>query len=122
MSSEEELKQVIVVRTDIKMSKGKIAAQVAHAAVMASENARRDYPQWWEKWFNGFQKKVVLQVPGEKELLEIYEKARKMNLPTAIVRDKGLTEIPPNTLTAVAIGPAPSKEIDKITGSLKLFR
>ncbi len=122
MSSEEELKQVIVVRTDIKMSKGKIAAQVAHAAVMASENARRGYPQWWEKWFNGFQKKVVLQVPGEKELLEIYEKARKMNLPTAIVRDKGLTEIPPNTLTAVAIGPAPSKEIDKITGSLKLLR
>lgn len=122
MSCEEELKQVIVVRTDIKMSKGKVAAQVAHAAVIASEEARKNYPEWWSKWFYGFQKKVVLQVSGEKELLNIYEKARRANLPSALVRDKGLTELPPNTLTAVAIGPAPSREIDKITGSLKLLR
>ncbi|RLE83167.1 MAG: peptidyl-tRNA hydrolase [Thermoprotei archaeon] len=116
------MKQVIVVRTDIKMSRGKIAAQVAHAAVIASEKARADHSEWWREWFYGFQKKIVLEVRSENELLEIYRKAKESGLPVALVRDKGLTEIPPNTLTAVAIGPAPSEKIDKITGSLKLLK
>ena len=117
----EEYKQVIVVRTDIKMSPGKLAAQVAHASVTAAFNAYRDKPEWFRKWWGMGQKKVVLKGGGERELLEIADKARCEGLPVAVIRDAGHTELEPGTLTAVAIGPAPSSLIDKITGRLKLF-
>ncbi len=115
-------KQSIVVRDDIKMSKGKIAAQAAHAAVTAAELARKTHPEWYKKWLEEGQKKVVLKVSSEKELLELYEKAKKRNLPTAIIRDMGLTEIPPGTITAIAIGPAPEKLVDDVTGHLLLLK
>lgn len=117
-----KFKQVIVVRTDIKMSKGKIAAQVAHAAVTAALEAMKKKPEWFNAWLEEGQKKVVLKVNSDKELIEIYNKALAMNLPVALIRDMGLTEIPPGTLTTVAIGPAPEDKIDRITGKLKLLR
>ncbi len=115
-------KQVIVVRRDIKMSCGKIAAQVAHAALMAYEEAKRTRKEWVEAWLAEGQKKVVLQVNTLNELLEIYRKAKAMKLPAALVQDAGHTELPPGTITCVAIGPAPEHEVDKITGKLKLLR
>jgi len=115
-------KQVIVVREDIKMSKGKLAAQVAHASVIASEIARREHEEWWRYWWREGQKKVVLGVKSEEELMEIYTKAKHAGLPTSLVEDMGLTEIPPGTRTAVGIGPAPEELIDNITGHLKLLR
>ncbi|MEM1628325.1 MAG: peptidyl-tRNA hydrolase Pth2 [Desulfurococcaceae archaeon] len=115
------MKQVIVVRTDIKMSKGKLAVQVAHAAVIAAFNAYFNHIEWFNTWWTSGQKKIVVKVNSEKELLEIYELARRMNLPTAIISDAGLTELPPGTLTAVAIGPAPDEKVDEITGNLKLI-
>ncbi|HDD68903.1 MAG TPA: peptidyl-tRNA hydrolase [Candidatus Korarchaeota archaeon] len=111
-------KQVIVVRGDIEMSRGKIAAQVAHAACEAFENARKMVPDIWRAWREEGSKKVVL-VAGEKELLEIYEKAGLLGIPRALIRDAGLTELPPGTLTAVAIGPYYDEEIDKITRNLR---
>ncbi len=111
-------KQVIVVRGDIEMSRGKIAAQVAHAACEAFENARKMVPRIWSSWREEGGKKVVL-VASEKELLEIYKKAEILNIPRALIRDAGLTELPPGTLTAVAIGPFDGEKIDKITGHLK---
>lgn len=114
-------KQSIVIRDDIKMSRGKIAAQAAHAAVAAAELARKTYPEWYEKWLEEGQKKVVLKVSSEKELLELYEKAKK-NLPAVVIRDMGLTEIPPGTITAIAIGPAPEKLVDDVTGHLPLLK
>ncbi|RLE77742.1 MAG: peptidyl-tRNA hydrolase [Thermoprotei archaeon] len=115
-------KQSIVIRDDIKMSRGKIAAQAAHAAVTATELARKTRPEWYEKWLEEGQKKVVLKVSSEKELLELYEKAKKKNLPAVIIRDMGLTEIPPRTITAIAIGPAPEKLVDDVTGHLPLLK
>lgn len=115
-------KQVIVIRTDLEMSKGKTAVQAAHAAVTAAELARKEFPEWFKKWFAEGQKKVVLKVSTENELLKLHEKAKQENLPTVIIRDMGLTEIPPGTITAVAIGPAPEELVDKITGHLKLLR
>lgn len=113
------MKQVIVVRTDLNMSKGKLAVQVAHASVLASFESYSKHPSWFNNWWNSGQKKIVLRVPGERELLEIYEKATRRGLPVVIVSDAGLTELPPGTVTALAIGPAPDESVDEITGHLK---
>ena len=116
-----DYKQVIVVRTDIRMSKGKLAVQVAHASVIAAFTAYREYREWFDKWWSTGQKKVALKGGDEKELLAIADQAIRSDLPVGIVRDAGLTELPPGTLTAVAIGPAPADKIDRITGRLKLL-
>ncbi len=117
----EEFKQVIIVRTDIRMGKGKLAVQVAHAAVTAAFKAFREKREWFDKWWGTGQKKVVVKGGGEKELLLYAEKALRKGLPVAIIRDAGLTQLEPGTLTAVGIGPAPSRIVDEITGELKLL-
>jgi len=114
-------KQVIVFRTDLKMSKGKIAAQAGHAAVSAAEEARKNYRDWFENWLNEGQCKVVLKVKSEKELLELERKAKDLGLPHALIIDQGLTEVPPGTITCLGIGPAPAEKLDKITGKLPLL-
>ncbi|ABN69817.1 protein of unknown function UPF0099 [Staphylothermus marinus F1] len=116
-----EYKQVIIVRTDIKMSKGKLAVQVAHAAVSAAFEAYKKKREWFLEWWATGQKKIVVKGGSERDLLKYAEMAKKKDLPVAIIRDAGLTELPPNTLTAVGIGPGPSRKIDEITGDLKLL-
>jgi len=116
-----EYKQVIIVRSDLKMSKGKLAAQVAHASVTAAEVARVRYREWWTTWFLQGQKKVVLKVSTLDDLLKIKKMADQEDLPTALIQDRGLTELPPGTITTLGIGPAPAERIDKITGSLPLL-
>ncbi|MEM4431693.1 MAG: peptidyl-tRNA hydrolase Pth2 [Desulfurococcaceae archaeon] len=115
----EEFKQVIIVRKDLGMSKGKTAVQVAHASVLAAFEAYNKKTEWFKSWFESGQKKIVLKVDSEEELLKYYNEAVKSNLPVAIVRDAGLTELPPGTVTAIAIGPAPGKLIDRFTSELK---
>ena len=112
-------KQAIVVRTDIKMGKGKLAAQVAHASLSSLEQVRDRI--WIDEWREEGQAKVVLKVSDEEELLNIYKKAKTLGLPCAIVQDKGLTQLEPGTYTCVGIGPAPSEKVDTVTGKLKLL-
>jgi PTH2 family peptidyl-tRNA hydrolase len=119
--SEFHYKQVIAFRSDLKMSKGKIAAQSGHAAVSASEAARKHHKQWFKAWLNEGQCKIVVKVKGEKELLELEKQANKLGLPCALITDCGLTEIPPGTITCLGIGPAPVEIVDKLTGKLPLF-
>lgn len=119
--SEFRYKQVIVFRSDLKLSKGKAAAQAGHAAVSAAEEARKHKREWWEAWFNEGQCKVVVKAKSEKELLTLEKQAKEMALPCALIIDKGLTEIPPGTITCLAIGPAPTDKVDKITRSLPLL-
>lgn len=120
-SSAFSYKQVIVVRTDIKMSKGKMAAQAGHAAVSASEYARKNRPEWWTPWIMEGQCKISVKVKSEQEILELERKARNAGLPVALIVDRGLTEIPPNTITCLGIGPAPANKMDVITGKLSLL-
>jgi PTH2 family peptidyl-tRNA hydrolase len=119
--SEFKYKQVIAMRVDLGMSKGKIAAQVGHAAVSATEEARKRYPSWWKAWLKEGQCKIAVKVESEEELLELERQARELGLPYALICDRGLTELPPNTVTCLGIGPAPSEKVDKITGKLALF-
>lgn len=113
-----DYKQVIVVRADLKMSRGKSCAQVAHASLSSAEKAANE---WYKAWKREGQKKVVVKAANEKELHEFYEMAKKAKLPCYLVQDAGLTELEPGTTTALGIGPAPSELIDKITGKLKLL-
>ena len=115
-----EIKQVIVVRTDLDMGKGKIAAQVGHACVLGAEHVRKSNPNWFVKWWTG-QEKVVVKVSGSKELEKIKVGAIELGLPWSEVTDAGHTQIAPGTTTCISIGPAPENLIDKITGDLKLL-
>ncbi|MEM4928613.1 MAG: peptidyl-tRNA hydrolase Pth2, partial [Acidilobaceae archaeon] len=105
--------------------KGKAAAQAAHASVEVVveilKSGKKEWKEWLEGWLSQGQTKVVLRVSSERELLEVYEKAKAEGLPVSIVRDAGRTQLEPGTLTAVAIGPAPTHLVDEITGHLKLF-
>ena len=117
-----EIKQVIVVRSDLKMGKGKVAAQVAHAALDAAEAGRRKHPDWYDSWREQGQAKVVVKTDGgEPALQELLKQARSLGLPASLVQDRGLTQVEPGTTTCLAIGPGPSGTIDKLTGELKLL-
>lgn len=118
---EAEVKQVIAVRSDLKLSKGKLAVQVAHAAVSAAQVAEAKHKEWFDTWVSSGQKKVVVKVSSLDELLAVKDHAESLNLPTALIADSGLTELPPGTITCVGIGPAPTHLIDKVTGKLRLL-
>ena len=117
----EEYKQVILIRTDLKMGTGKKCAQASHASVSASDLVRVQDKSTWKNWKNSGQKKVVLKINSLEQLNELKAKFLSKRIPFFIVNDAGLTQLTPGTITAVGIGPALSKEIDKITGDLKLL-
>jgi PTH2 family peptidyl-tRNA hydrolase len=119
--AEFEFKQVIVVRRDLDMGKGKVAVQVAHAAVSASEDARKRFREWWDAWLNEGQCKVAVRVDSVDEILELERKSRELRLPSALITDRGLTQIEPGTITCLGIGPAPSALVDTLTGGLNLL-
>ena len=113
-----ELKQVILVRNDIKMSKGKACAQVAHAAVEATLSANKKLIANWRK--SGM-KKITLRVDSLVELLKFKELAQEKGFDIGLICDAGHTELEPGTYTCLAIGPAPETKIDELTGELKAF-
>ncbi|MFW9789363.1 MAG: peptidyl-tRNA hydrolase Pth2 [Candidatus Thorarchaeota archaeon] len=114
-------KQVIAVRTDLGMSRGKIAVQVAHGSVSSAEQARVFKQDIWKAWLREGQKKVAVKVNSEEELIELQRQAVSHSLPNALIRDAGLTELPPGTITVLGIGPAQAEIIDEVTSELKLL-
>ncbi|MDH5689580.1 MAG: peptidyl-tRNA hydrolase Pth2 [Candidatus Bathyarchaeota archaeon] len=116
-----DYKQVVVVRADLKMSIGKTAVQASHAAVSAAEQTRKERSKWWREWMNEGQRKIIVKVDSEETLLEIKREAEALGVPNALVKDMGLTELEPGTMTALGIGPALSEIMDRITGKLPLL-
>lgn len=112
------MKQVIIMRQDLNLPKGKMAAQASHAAVEAEINSSRKNV---ETWLNEGAKKVVLKVKDLKELKEMEKKARSEKLVVAVIEDRGLTVVEPGTITCVGIGPDKEEKIDKVTGHLKMM-
>ena len=119
------VKQVIVVRNDLNMRKGKIGAQVAHASsgfleeIIWNSRPIRSVEKTWRKTGRT---KIVVQAGSEEELLALYQKAKEAGLQVHLVQDAGRTEfngVP--TYTSFAVGPDESEAIDKITGQLRLL-
>ena len=118
----QQYKMIIVVRRDLKMSVGKTAAQVAHAALGCYKQSLSKNPNIVTNWENmSGQAKIVLGVDNEKQLFEIKNKAEQAGLITYVIHDAGRTEVAPNTATCCAIGPDLVQKIDEITGKLKLL-
>jgi PTH2 family peptidyl-tRNA hydrolase len=112
------MKQAIVARADLGMGEGKLAAQVAHASLMASDDASDAVRSEWK---GGGQKKVVLRATSESELFDLADRAEAQGLPHAVVRDAGHTQLDPGTVTALAVGPAGEDAVDRVTGELPLY-
>ena len=112
------MKQVIVIRNDLKMSKGKIAAQACHGCLGAYKKAELNKIKIWE---HEGAKKVIVKVNSLEELFEIKEIAKKNNVPNFMVKDAGRTELPRGTITCLGVGPDYDLIIDKITQDLKLL-
>ncbi len=118
MNSAEDIKFVVVVRKDLGMGVGKIAGQVGHAC----SSVVWDNPDHVVNWFRyGNQKKAILKVQSESELVELIKKAQAYDIITTVIRDAGKTQIEPNTMTCCGFGPDYSAKLDKITGHLKLL-
>ncbi len=117
----DEFKMVLVVRGELRLSPGKAAVQVAHAAVMLSELAERRHKNWYDGWSSQGQKKIAVIAPTLVDMVELERKATQLRLPVAWVEDAGLTEVPPGTRTCLGLGPAPAAELDRVTGSLALL-
>ena len=114
-------KLAVAVRRDIKMGKGKIAVQVGHASVTASEETRKRRPEWWRAWYDEGQRKVVVKVKSESDLDALRRVAEELGLVASVIHDSGLTQVEPGTVTCVGIGPAPAQLVDKVTGKLPLL-
>lgn len=117
----EEYKLVILMRNDLKMGKGKIAAQAAHAAVDCVLYAEKKDKRSFDAWYGSGQAKVVLRVDSLEELTRYMAEARSVGLHISMITDAGRTQIEPGTITCVGIGPALAGDIDRVTGSLKML-
>ena len=116
-----EVKMVLVVRGELRLTAGKAAVQVAHAAVMLVRQAEHQHAELLDAWLSQGQKKIALVVPTLDDLNTVERKARGLGLATVVVEDSGLTEVPPGTRTCLGIGPARSTEVDRVTGELDLL-
>ena len=114
------LKQVIVLRKDLSMGAGKLCSQAAHASIEAFFKVKQKDSFAAEQWLKQGMPKIVVRADSEKEILELFENAKKA-IPCALIKDAGKTQVEAGSITALGIGPWPEQEIDKFTKSLKLL-
>ncbi|MBD43006.1 MAG: aminoacyl-tRNA hydrolase [Euryarchaeota archaeon] len=113
-------KLVLVINHDLKMGKGKIAAQSGHASVSATLKMGASKPNLLDAWLTSGQKKVCVKA-NQDELLKLEKDAVKLGIQTVRVNDAGKTQIPSGSLTVIAFGPAQDGELEQLTGHLKLL-
>ena len=124
VSTEERVKLVLIVRTDLEMSKGKAAAQCSHATLAAYKQSlmhSRKSRTLLKAWEMDGQPKITLRCQSEKDLIELYQKAKKAGLVAEYIQDAGRTQIAPGSKTVLALGPDTAAAIDDISGHLKLY-
>lgn len=114
-------KMVVLVRHDLGMSKGKAAAQAAHAAVNCAFASKKKEPSKFKEWYDSGQAKVILRVDSERDLFEYKAQAEALGLVCSLICDAGRTQLEPGTFTCLGIGPDKEENIDKMTGQLKMF-
>ena len=115
-------KMVLLVRRDLKMGTGKIAAQCCHAAIGIYEKLQTSqFANLRNSWDASGQAKVALRVESLQELEELEDKAKQLNLLTYKVRDAGHTQVEPGSVTVLAIGPQREAVVDSVTRQLKLL-
>lgn len=121
MGESGELKMILIVRSDLKMGKGKVAAQCSHAAVSAYKQVQCRNPELLKQWEYYGQPKVVVKVPDEGTLLELLYHAKEVGLPVSLIQDAGRTQIAPGSRTVLGVGPGPADLVDRVTGHLRLY-
>ena len=114
-------KQTIVIRADLGMGKGKLAAQSSHASLSAYKKVAKSNPEVAREWEAGGMMKIVLKVGSEEELLDYYNRGKAAGIPCELIRDAGHTQVEPGSITCFAAGPWDEKELDAIYGKLKLL-
>lgn len=117
----EPMKMTLVVRTDLKMSAGKIGAQCAHAAVECCMKAQKHKPQHLKAWLNSGQPKIVLRVGSEAEVQNLITLAKGNKVMMGVIHDAGKTQVKAGTLTVVGFGPDTVENVDAITKTLKIL-
>jgi PTH2 family peptidyl-tRNA hydrolase len=111
----------IMLRVDLGMSAGKMIVQACHAAVEASDETKRQNHKTWRNWKNGGGKKVALECESLEELDKLENKAKDLGLQAIRVQDAGYTELPPGSVTCLAIGRDREEQVDLVTGNLPLI-
>ena len=112
------MKQVIVVRDDLKLSPGKMAAQACHASLSAWKVTDKVSQA---KWAIEGEKVVVVKCKDIQELMDLKDKAKALRISYAVITDAGHTEIEPGTVTCIGLGPDSDLTLDKVTGHLKMM-
>ncbi|KAJ2833136.1 hypothetical protein GGI24_000960 [Coemansia furcata] len=121
MSFGEDTKLVLIIRTDLGMSKGKIAAQCSHATLGCYKRALKQAPAMLKAWEFTGQAKVTLKCNSEEELVDLQKKAQAAGLVAQSICDAGRTQIAAGSRTVLGIGPGPIGAVDRISGHLKLY-
>ncbi|WWD19788.1 peptidyl-tRNA hydrolase [Kwoniella shandongensis] len=120
-SNGEEIKLVLVVNDELKMTKGKIAAQAGHATLAAAMTLKEANPRLFRAWQNQGQPKIALRCANTEELETLAAQALSLNICARTIRDAGRTQVAPGSKTIVGIGPGPARLINTVTGKLKLL-
>lgn len=122
-----EVRMALVIRQDLQMQKGKIAAQCCHAALscfrlIGTDPNRKSYnPLMVQRWLGGGQAKITLKCPDKETMDELYAKALSLGVNATVIHDAGRTQIAAGSATVLGLGPAPKSVLDQITGELKLY-
>ena len=114
IEDDEDTKLVLVVRQDLKMGKGKAAAQCCHATLAAYKQARRKCPEILRVWEATGQPKITLKCDTEEEMMLLLGQARSLGLVSYVVADAGRTQIAAGSHTVLAVGPAAGSLVDQV--------